>query len=116
MPYTGAHVVGQLQLLLFSGLAFFLMLNQFRRTLTITLDLDWFYRRFGKVLALEFADKGAHAHGGLRRLARRRVAAFIAGLYRHHGPQGILARSWPTGSMALWAAVLLAAYLLLYFV
>ena len=43
-PYTGAHVVSQLQLLLFSGLAFFVMLKWFRRTLTITLDFDWFYR------------------------------------------------------------------------
>ena len=115
VPYTGGHVVGQLQLLLFSGLAFFLMLGQLRRTLTITLDVDWFYRRFGKVLALDFTDRGAHAHSGLRRLARRRAAALIAGLYRHHGPQGILARSWPTGSMALWAALLLAAYLALYY-
>ncbi len=115
VPYTGGHVVGQLQLLLFSGLAFFLMLGQLRRTLTITLDVDWFYRRFGKMLALDFTDRGAHAHSGLRRLARRRAAALVAGLYRHHGPQGILARSWPTGSMALWAALLLAAYLALYY-
>ena len=34
-----------LQLLMFSGLAFFLMLPLMRRTLTITLDVDWLYRR-----------------------------------------------------------------------
>ena len=44
-PYTDAHVVSQLQLLLFSGLAFFVMLKWLQRTLTITLDFDWFYRR-----------------------------------------------------------------------
>ena len=33
-----------LQLLLFSGLAFFLMLPLMKRTLTITLDTDWIYR------------------------------------------------------------------------
>ena len=43
-PYTGMHVVAQLQLLLFSGLAFFVMLGWLQRTLTITLDFDWFYR------------------------------------------------------------------------
>ncbi len=41
-PYTGSHVVAQLQLLLFSGLAFFIMLPFLKRTLTITLDSDWF--------------------------------------------------------------------------
>ncbi len=50
VPYTGAHVVAMLQLLLFSGLAFFVMLPLLKRTLTITLDTDWFYRRLGPVL------------------------------------------------------------------
>jgi len=35
---------------------------------------------------------------------------------RHYGPEGTLARTWPTGSMVLWIAVLLAASLVLYFV
>lgn len=47
VPYTGAHVVTQLQLLLFSGLAFFIMLPLMRQTLTISLDFDWFYRKLG---------------------------------------------------------------------
>ena len=44
VPYTGTHVVEMLQLLLFSGLAFFVMLPYMKRTLTITLDWDWIYR------------------------------------------------------------------------
>jgi multicomponent Na+:H+ antiporter subunit D len=28
-----------------------------------------------------------------------------------HGPQGILARTWPSGSMALWMMVMLLAIL-----
>jgi DNA repair protein RecN (Recombination protein N) len=47
VPYTAGHVVSQLQLLLFSGLAFFLLLPWLKRTLTITLDTDWAYRRLG---------------------------------------------------------------------
>jgi multicomponent Na+:H+ antiporter subunit D len=46
-PYTVEHVVAQLQLLLFTALAFFLLLPHWRQTPTITLDFDWFYRRFG---------------------------------------------------------------------
>ncbi len=51
VPYTASHVVFYLQLLLFSGLAFFLMLGWLKRTLTITLDVDWFYRRLGLAVA-----------------------------------------------------------------
>ena len=43
-PFTSAHIISQLQLLLFSGLAFFVMLPLMKRTLTISLDFDWFYR------------------------------------------------------------------------
>ena len=53
VPYTASHVVFQLQLLLFSGLAFFLMLGWLKRTLTITLDVDWFYRRLGPALGAQ---------------------------------------------------------------
>jgi len=44
IPYTGNHVVSQLHLLLFSALAFFMSLKYLKRTQTITLDIDWFYR------------------------------------------------------------------------
>jgi multicomponent Na+:H+ antiporter subunit D len=115
-PYTGDHVVLQLQLLSFSGLAFFLLLKQLRRTMTITLDVDWLYRRLGRI-AIGHAD--ALWAGSASAVQRRAVAAalrFIAGIHRHHGPRGVLARTWPTGSMALWATLLLGAYLVIYYI
>ncbi|RMF03382.1 MAG: Na(+)/H(+) antiporter subunit D [Alphaproteobacteria bacterium] len=115
VPYTGAHVVFQLQLLLFSGLAFFLMLGWLKRTLTITLDFDWFYRGLGKALQRSLDHKVTRAWGLAVDKAYRGVARFVGTLYRHHGPQGILARTWPTGSMAFWTTVLLTAWLILYY-
>ena len=50
IPYTMDHVVSQLQLLLFAGLAFFVLLPQMQRTRTISLDFDWLYRRAGSLL------------------------------------------------------------------
>ena len=112
-PYTASHVLSQLQLLLFSGLAFFLLLSWLKRTLTITLDTDWFYRRLGpRVFA--GLDRVADSlwqslAGGFATFA----AAVNRGLHRHHGPEGSLGRSWPTGTMAFWTTVMLAAYLIL---
>ena len=34
-------------------------------------------------------------------------------LHRHHGPEGAFGRTWPTGTMAFWTTVMLAAYLIL---
>ena len=114
-PYTGAHVVTQLQLLLFSGLAFFVLLDVLRRTPTITLDVDWLYRRLGPTLCVGIAEGLARAQAGIGRSASSLMSGVLKALHRHHGPQGALARTRPTGSMALWAVILLLAYLLLYY-
>ena len=115
-PYTAPHVLNMLQLLLFSGLAFFICLPMMKRTLTLSLDFDWFYRRFLSEIATEFAGFGSRTHVTFMVLAQRRIERIIAGVFRHHGPEGVLARTWPTGSTVLWVAVLLGAYLLLYYV
>ncbi|MEE8432418.1 MAG: Na(+)/H(+) antiporter subunit D [Candidatus Desulfatibia sp.] len=44
-PYTAGHIVGTLQILLFTALGFFLLLKQVKGTPTITLDADWLYRK-----------------------------------------------------------------------
>lgn len=43
--YTFNHVIAQLQLLMLSALVFFLFLPLLKRTDTIALDTDWFYRK-----------------------------------------------------------------------
>jgi multicomponent Na+:H+ antiporter subunit D len=113
VPYTASHVVFYLQLLLFSGLAFFLMLGWLKRTLTITLDVDWLYRRLGLALARSL-DRGAEAAWiGVMNSTGRAARVVSSGIQRYHGPDGILARTWPTGAMAFWTTIMLAAYLVL---
>lgn len=113
VPYTGSHVVFQLQLLLFSGLAFFLMLGWLQRTLTITLDVDWFYRRLGVVVLRQFDRWVQASWNGLAGAAARSARVIVDWTYRHHGADGIMARTWPTGLMAFWTTIVLAAYLVL---
>ena len=43
-PYTAAHLLETLQLLIFTGLAFWLVLDKIHVERKITLDFDWFYR------------------------------------------------------------------------
>ncbi len=114
-PYTAGHVIEMLQLLLFSGLAFFLLLGLMKRTLTLTLDVDWFYRRVFMSVALDAVRKAQTAYSEAWSGTTERIERFLAGVFRHHGPHGILARTWPTGSMVLWAAALLAACLIVYY-
>jgi len=109
VPYTAGHVVSQLQLLLFSGLAFFLLLGVLRRTPTITLDTDWFYRRLGAVVwhgtvstvRTGWAQAAAMAQG-----VSATVGANLAAFARH----GVLSRPQASGTMAMLALVMLALY------
>ncbi len=116
VPYTADHVVTQLQLLLFAGLAFFLMLGWLRRTETITLDTDWLYRRWARSISVQFVENAGLARDSLMNDLRSGARATIEAVRHYHGPSGILARSHPTGRMVFWAVVMLAAYLLLDYV
>ena len=104
-----------LQLLLFSGLAFFVMLPYMKRTLTITLDWDWWYRRLGPKALRSVATLGSPVDARMRLTVLRRLDTLISALFRYHGPHGILARTWATGSMVLWVAILLGFYLVFYY-
>jgi multicomponent Na+:H+ antiporter subunit D len=86
-----------------------------KRTLTITLDIDWFYRRFGVRVVRGLAAVFAPLDLRLRRAALGFVNYFIASVFRRAGPDGMLARSPLAGGMVAWVLVLLAFYLLLNF-
>jgi multicomponent Na+:H+ antiporter subunit D len=116
VPYTAPHVVNMLQLLLFAGAAFFVCLPIMKRTLTISLDFDWFYRKFLHVLGLEFTTRGSSVYWRAWARLEKRAERFVQRLYRHYGPEGVMARTWPTGSTALWMAILLLVYLLLNYI
>ena len=115
VPYTFAHVVTMLQLLLFAGLAFFVMLPWMQRTLTISLDWDWLYRVLGKGVALTVGRTLTSIDNQVRSSTRLQINDIIAEIFRHHGPHGVLARSWTSGSMVLWVAILLAVVLIFYY-
>ncbi len=119
IPYTTSHVISQLQLLFFSALAFAVLMRskiyppELRST---NLDFDWLYRKPGAYLLRSFGSMVASGEKGI--LTALKKVLFITGtkLHRHHGPEGILSRTWPTGSMVMWVATLLGAYLIFYYI
>jgi multicomponent Na+:H+ antiporter subunit D len=116
VPYTAAHVLTQLQLLLFSGLAFFLMLPWLKRTPTITLDTDWLWRRAGPVAVRAVTWVLGAVRAGPARTAGVLAEGVVSGVARRAGPSGELGGTWPIRSMALWVLVVLLAYLLFYYI
>ena len=117
-PYTATHVLAQMQLLFFSALAFaWLKLSGLYppEMRSVNIDSEWFYRW----LAPRFADRFMHTAVPWYRRIRigltRPLKAAYDTIMLYHGPQGILARTWATGSMVLWVVILLGIYLIAYY-
>ncbi|MGB0921123.1 MAG: Na(+)/H(+) antiporter subunit D [Alphaproteobacteria bacterium] len=116
-PYTIGHVVTQMQLLMFAILAFvFLVKTKLYppEIPSLNIDTDWLYRKLAPRMVKDMRLSIREVRGNAWDLVRRATDRTIHHAYRHHGPQGIVARTWATGSMVLWVAVLLAIVLLLY--
>jgi multicomponent Na+:H+ antiporter subunit D len=121
VPYKAGKVLFYIQLLLFSGLAFFLLLPLMKRTLTISLDTDWLWRvMFRKIgeaayntaenVGTAFENKAQIAAGHLGTFAKRHL-----GSSNNKELSGVFSRTWTIGTTALWVVVLLTVYVLLYF-
>jgi multicomponent Na+:H+ antiporter subunit D len=119
--YTAGKVLFYLQLLLFSGLAFFLLLPLMKRTLTISLDADWLWRvlmyRIAAALTAATAAVGNGLSASTQALLSRLQSLAMRHLSTGDGKEksGVFARTWPIGSTALWIAVLLTGYVLVYY-
>ncbi len=114
-PYTLAHVVSQLQLLMFAVLAFVVLMRRGiypAEIRAINLDFDWTYRRAGAAMLRYLHGAASLAWSGAVRLGEQGVSALLSGLRRHSAPHGTFARDWPTGVAALMVTLLCAAYLL----
>jgi multicomponent Na+:H+ antiporter subunit D len=116
VPYTWAHVVSQLQLLLFSGLAFFVVLPYLKRTLTVTLDTDWVWRRALPAVALLMARLIGRLQAMAGRSAQRVSSLALTLIDRYYGVDSNFARTWSIRGMALWVLVLLLGYLVIYYI
>ncbi len=111
---TYAHVVNQLQLLLFAGLAFFLCLPLLKRTPTITLDWDWLYRHLGTTIWIWLEKRVMEGYKSLIVALQHALFAFAGRIKRLTGPGGVLAETKPLANTTLIVAILLAGYLLFY--
>jgi multicomponent Na+:H+ antiporter subunit D len=119
VPYTATHVIDQLQLLVFSALAFSVLMRTGiypPEMKSVNLDFDWTYRKLGPAVATALARAVSNLLKAFGGVVSASSVRFIRALERHHGPESTLARTWPTGSMALWVMILLLAYLLFYYV
>ncbi|NQV98826.1 MAG: Na(+)/H(+) antiporter subunit D [Rhodospirillales bacterium] len=119
VPYTTAHVITQLQLLMFSVLAFIVLIKTGlypEEKPSTNLDFDWLYRRLLPKFLRGSGQKIAVADQHIRSQLLLIVSRVMQTSERWSGFNGTLARSSTVGSMASYAVGLLAVFLVLYFI
>jgi multicomponent Na+:H+ antiporter subunit D len=113
VPYTAAHVITQLQLLLFSALAFtVLMLTGLYppELRSVNLDADWLYRRAAPAFFRDLGLVTGQIWNGLLGAGIGFVRMSIATAIRICGPHGPVGGAMSIGSgVALVIALLLAS-------
>jgi multicomponent Na+:H+ antiporter subunit D len=114
--YSAGHLFWELQLLLFTGLGFFLMLKHLGGEAKLSVDTDWVYRKAGPALVRA-------AGAAVRTTWRGAVAVLLAllrsawnGLRDLAGAQGLLGRGWSIGLTTLWTVLIVAMYGLVYLI
>jgi multicomponent Na+:H+ antiporter subunit D len=117
-PYTATHVITQLQLLVWAilGVAVLKVTKLYPPELrSVNLDFDVVYRKlFPASWAFVSRAFGSARERVLSHVHRQLTIGWQT-IFRYHGPQGVLARTWPVGSMAMWVVILLFAVLLVYY-
>ena len=118
VSYTTTHVITQMQLLMFSALAFTVLMRTGiypPELKSVNLDSDWSYRWLLPRMIRAVSGAIARVWNGALGFLTNRIKNIIAGLYQSHGPEGSMASSWPTGAMVIWISVLLGATLIVSF-
>jgi multicomponent Na+:H+ antiporter subunit D len=100
---------------LFSGLGFFLLLPWMQRTLTISLDVDWLWRRGLPLLARSAARFGSPLVSAVQTRIVSAGSALTTSARNTMGHSGPLGRSWEIGTTALWIVLLLMVYVFAYY-
>ena len=113
-PYSAGHVLEQIQILAVAGTMFWFTRQYFLPQRGITLDTDWVLRSPMLQVWRLFLHLLGHSYASTSKVIfNSRMRSYML-IFSLHGPRGVLARSWHTGSIALWVALMLASYILVY--
>jgi len=119
IPYDTTHVLAQMQLLFFSAMAFvWLNLKGLYppELPSINIDAEWLYRKLLPASARTFLTAFVPIDQHIRAGFMKKFDRTMDEVFRHHGPHGVLARTWAIGSTVLWVALLLVLYLIVYYI
>ncbi|MEM9146175.1 MAG: Na(+)/H(+) antiporter subunit D [Pseudomonadota bacterium] len=115
-PYKLGSLVVQFEMLLAAVLGFYLVRHWLTPSERGVIDVDWLWRRPGRVIVNALHRAWMASYAGLSDGFLSGLGRMMEKLYRTHGPDSMMARTRPSGYMALWMTVLLCGFMVFAFV
>ncbi|MCK5296464.1 MAG: Na+/H+ antiporter subunit D, partial [Alphaproteobacteria bacterium] len=112
-PYSVSHIITMLQLLLFAGLSFFMLLPIMKRMLAMSLDFDWLYRFFIPKMAKPIIEAGDALNIKVRACFMSILGSVIDNTVGYKAGRDSFTWILRTCGSIVWIMVMLVMYLLM---
>lgn len=108
--YSAGHLFWELQLLLFTGLGFFLMLKHLGGERKLSVDTDWVYRKLAPILVFGISDVVRQAWRGFIAAMQKLLGGLWQSMSQTYGSNGPIGQTWSIGLTTVWVVFFVALY------
>ena len=108
--YSAGHLFWELQLLLFTGLGFFLMVKYLGGERKLSVDTDWVYRKLAPKIVLSAASLVRRTWRAVMAALQVVTSGVWQSLRRTYGEEGVMGQTWGIGVTTIWVVLFMALY------
>ncbi|WP_243478854.1 Na(+)/H(+) antiporter subunit D [Orrella daihaiensis] len=108
--YSAGHLFWELQLLLFTGLGFFLMLKHLGGERKLSVDTDWVYRKLAPIVVFGISDVVRQSWRGFITAMQKRLGNIWQSMGQTYGSNGPIGQTWSIGLTTVWVVFFVALY------
>jgi multicomponent Na+:H+ antiporter subunit D len=108
--YSAGHLFWELQLLLFTGLGFFLMVKYLGGEHKLSVDTDWVYRKLAPKILFSTASLVRRTWRAVMAALQVVTSGVWQSLRRTYGDEGVMGQTWGIGVTTIWVVLFMALY------
>ncbi len=108
--YSAGHLYWELQLLLFTGLGFFLMVKYLGGERKLSVDTDWVYRKLAPKIVFSIASLVRRTWRAVMAALQVVTSGVWQSLRRTYGEEGVMGQTWGIGVTTIWVVLFMALY------
>ncbi len=108
--YSAGHLFWELQLLLFTGLGFFLMIKHLGGERKLSVDTDWVYRKLAPIVVFGISDVVRQSWRAFITAMQKLLGDLWQSMSQTYGNNGPMGQTWSIGLTTFWVVFFVALY------